>query len=413
MPTHKKPILFVLASAMIFGFLATASPAVAASSEQTLYSFCSGGSSCPDGGLPTGGVIFDTAGNLYGTVGLGGANSWGAVFELTPNGGKWTEQVIYSFCPISGCTDGSYPTSGVIFDTAGNLYGTTFSGGAYDKGTVFELMPNNGHWTEKVLHSFSGGNDGGGPEAGLVIDANGNLYGTTFFGGAYHGGMLFELISNNGTWTEKALHWFKRGGKEGEAPNSTPILDKSGNVYGTTAYGGIYGHGTVFELIPANGYWIEKALHSFNTNSKGGYAPSGAVILDGSGNLYGTTGGGGEYNGGTAFELIPSNGKWTLKVMIAFKPTKFSNVGPFGLVPGKSGNFYGITFSGGLYSNGSVFELIPNNGGWTEKLLFSFNHRTDAESPDSALVLDTSGNLYGMTEFGGTYNYGTVFEVSP
>jgi uncharacterized repeat protein (TIGR03803 family) len=413
MRNHKTLILFVVASAMMFGFLATASPAFAASSEQTLYSFCSGGSSCPDGGLPTGGVIFDTAGNLYGTVGLGGSYGSGAVFELTPNGGKWTERIVYSFCPNSGCTDGSYPTSGVIFDAAGNLYGTTFSGGAYDKGTVFELMPNNGTWTEKVLHSFTGGDDGGGPEAGLVIDANGNLYGTTFFGGAYRGGMVFELIPNNGTWTEKALHWFKINGKGGYAPNATPILDKSGNVYGTTAYGGIYGHGTVFELIPASGYWTEKALHSFNINSKGGYGPGGGVIMDTSGNLYGTTGGGGIYNGGTAFELIPSNGTWTLKVMIAFKPTKFSNPGPSGLILDKSGNFYGTTFDGGTYRNGSVFELIPNNGGWTEKLLFSFNHRTDAESPDSALVLDASGNLYGMTEFGGTYNYGTVFEVTP
>jgi len=399
---------------MMFVFLATASPAFAASSEQTLYSFCSGGSRCPDGGAPSGGLVFDAAGNLYGTVNIGGANAWGAVFELSPNGGKWTEQVIYSFCSNSGCSDGSYPASGVVFDTAGNLYGTTFSGGDYGGGTVFELMPNNGMWTEKVLHSFGEGNDGTGPEAGLVIDANGNLYGTTFFGGAYHGGMVFELMPNNGTWTEKALHWFKRDGEGGSYPNATPILDKSGNVYGTTAYGGNYRHGTVFELTPANRYWMEKALHSFNTDSKGGYAPTGGVILDGSGNLYGTTSGGGIYNGGTAFELFHSNGTWTLNVMIAFKPTKLEVPGPNGLVLGKSGNVYGTTFNGGVYSKGSVFELIPNNGKWTENVLFSFNDAADAPFwPDSGLVLDTSGNLYGTTSAGGTYNDGTVFEVTP
>jgi uncharacterized repeat protein (TIGR03803 family) len=259
MRNNKTLFLFVVACAVVFGFLVAPSPAFAAGSEQTLYNFCGSGDNCA-GILPFG-VIFDTAGNLYGTTAGGGANGWGTVFELIPNGGKWTEQTLYNFCSKSGCTDGSFP-AGVVFDTAGNLYGTTFSGGVYDRGTVFELMPNHGTWTEKVLHSFGGGNDGNGPESGLVIDASGNLYGTTFFGGAYHGGMVFELIPNNGTWTEKALHWFKDNGKGGSNPAATLVLDKSGNVYGTTPYGGIYGYGTVFELIPANGYWMEKVLHS-------------------------------------------------------------------------------------------------------------------------------------------------------
>jgi uncharacterized repeat protein (TIGR03803 family) len=413
MQNNKNSILFVVTAAVVFAFLSTASSAFAAGSEQTLYSFCStGGSSCTDGILPSGGVIFDTVGNLYGTVGFGGANGWGAVFELTPNGGKWTYQALYNFCPNSGCSDGSYPTSGVIFDRAGNLYGTTFSGGAYNGGTVFELTRNKGTWTEKVLHSFTGGNDGIGPEAGLVIDANGHLYGTTFFGGLYHGGMVFELIPNNGTWTEKALHWFKESGKGGSNPDASLVLDKSGNVYGTTPYGGIYGYGTVFELIPGNGFWMEKALHSFNMKSRGGYAPTAGVILDSSGNIYGTTSGGGTYNGGTAFELTPSNGIWNLNVLVAFKPGRFGPVGPSGLILDKSGNLYGATYEGGAYARGSVFELIPNNGTWIEKLLCSFNP-SDALSPDSGLILDAGGNLYGTTEFGGTHDSGTVFRVTP
>jgi uncharacterized repeat protein (TIGR03803 family) len=395
----KALFLFFAVCAVVFGSLATAPPAFAAGSEQTLYSFCSsGGSSCTDGILPSGGVIFDAAGNLYGTAGGGGANSWGTVFELTPNGGKWTEQTLYNFCSDSGCTDGGYPTSGVILDAAGNLYGTTFAGGAYNAGTVFELTPHNGTWTEKVLHSFTGGNDGTGPEAGLVIDA--------------HGGMVFELIPNNGTWTEKALHWFKERGKGGSNPDSSLVLDKSGNVYGTTPYGGIYDHGTVFELIPGNGFWMEKVLHNFNTKSRGGYPPTAGVILDSSGNIYGTTSGGGTYNGGTAFELTPSHGIWSLNVLVAFKPGRFGPVGPSGLVLDTSGNLYGTTYGGGAYARGGVFELTPNSGTWSEKLLFSFNPN-DAYSPDSGLILDASGNLYGMTEFGGKYNYGTVFEVTP
>jgi uncharacterized repeat protein (TIGR03803 family) len=410
--SHKKTLFtFVAVCAVVLVSLATAPPAFAGS-EQTLYSFCStGGSSCTDGILPTGGVIFDAAGNLYGTVGGGGASGWGAVFELTPNGGKWIYQALYNFCPNSGCSDGSYPATGVIFDTAGNLYGTTFSGGAYGAGTVFELTPNHGTWTEKVLHSFTGGNDGSGPEAGLVIDGNGNLYGTTFFGGAYHGGVVFELIPNNGTWTEKALHWFKENGKGGSNSYSSLVLDKSGNVYGTTPFGGIYGYGTVFELLPGNGFWTEKVLHSFNVKSRGGYQSTAGVILDSSGNIYGTTSGGGTYNGGTAFELTPSNGIWSLNVLVAFKPGRFGPVGPSGLILDTSGNLYGTTYNGGAYARGGVFELTPNNGTWMEKLLFSFNPSDGLLSPDSGLILDRDGNLYGTTEFGGAHDDGAVFRL--
>jgi uncharacterized repeat protein (TIGR03803 family) len=406
MRNNKKSILLVMSCAAVFGFLATASPAFAAGSEQTLYNFCNHGDNCA-GIFPSGGLIFDTAGNLYSTTSQGGTSNEGTVFELMPNGGVWTEQTLYNFCSAANCADGSSPYGGVIFDTAGNLYGTTLGGGAYGQGTVFELVNNNGTWTEKVLHSFTGGDDGGAPDAGLVIDAGGNLYGTTFSGGAYHSGTVFELIPNNGTWTEKALHWFKAGAK----PDCALVLDRSGNIYGTTADGGIYGYGSVFELIPANGHWIEKVIHSFNINSKGGYALFSGVILDSSGNLYGTTSRGGAFNGGTAFELTPGNGSWTLRILVAFKPIQSAPVELSGLILGKSGNLYGTTRFGGAHFYGSVFKLIPNNGTWSEKLLFSFN-QTDGEAPWN-VILDASGNLYGTTENGGTYGYGTVFEVTP
>jgi uncharacterized repeat protein (TIGR03803 family) len=409
MPNHKRLTLLAVTSAVVLGLLTTTPLAVAAS-EKVLHTFCSV-NGCLDGIQPNS-VILDAAGNLYGTTSGGGADHWGTVFELIPNNGMWTFSVLYSFCSASNCADGSYPV-GIAFDADGNLYGTTFSGGAYDAGTVFELIPNNGTWTEKVLHNFTSGDDGSGPEAGVILDSSGNIYGTTVYGGAYHGGMVFELIPNNGTWTEKALHWFKRNGKGGSVPLTGLTLDKSGNVYGTTVDGGIYGHGTVFELTPAKGYWEEKVLHSFNMNSKGGYAPSASVIFDNFGNLYGTNGGGGAYNGGTAFELLPNNNKWTLKVLIAFKQIRRGPVGPVGLALSKSGNLYGATVHGGAHAEGSVFELIPNNDGkWSERLLYSFEQGAGAW-PDSTLLFDASGNLYGTTELGGDQGDGTVFELTP
>jgi uncharacterized repeat protein (TIGR03803 family) len=405
----KKPLAVIVASfSVILGSLAITTPLRAEGTEKVLYSFCGAVDHCA-GFNSFYGVIFDTAGNLYGTTVAGGANDEGTVFELIPNGGVWTEQTLYSFCPRIKCADGS-DAGGVIFGAAGNLYGTTYTGGAYNHGTVFELVNNNGAWTEKVLHSFTGGNDGSGPVGGLVLDASGNLYGTTLFGGAYHGGTVFELMPNNGTWTEKALHWFREQGKGGFNPNTTLVLDKSGNIYGTTPNGGTYGHGIVFELMLSNGHWMEKPLHSFNMNSKGGYTPGG-VILDSAGNLYGTNSAGGLYGGGTAFELVPTDGTWTLKVLVAFKPNKFGPVGLLGLTLGKSGNLFGATGQGGTNGLGTVFELIPNKGTWSRKLVFSFNQ--DANEPVGWLTLDASGNLYGITHHGGTDGFGVVYEITP
>jgi len=195
---------------IVVGILTAASPAIAAPTEQVLYSFCSV-SGCADGNTPLAGLISDAAGNLYGTTPSGGSISncstgCGTVFELTPGaGGTWTETVLYSFCPANGCSDGAYPESGnLVFDAVGNLYGTTAFGGAYqsacgghDCGTVFELSPDGGgKWTETVLHSFGNGTDGREPLASLIFDAAGNLYGTTAFGGADAGGTVFELSEN-------------------------------------------------------------------------------------------------------------------------------------------------------------------------------------------------------------------------
>ena len=249
--------------------------------EQVLYSF----GYLPDGISPSGGLIFDTAGNLYGTTSQGGEYSsncnlgCGTAFELTPAaGGGWTHQVLHTF---TNNPDGALPSAGLIFDAAGNLYGTTSQGGTYPYGTVFELMPAaGGKWTEQVLHSFDY-TDGWLPSEVLVFDAGGNLYGTTAFGGTYNQGTVFELTPTvGGGWTEKALHNFNYSVSRADGwwPASGLIFDAAGDLYGTTYYGGISpnavstasGYGTAFELTPAGGSWTEKMLHSFNLNGTDG-----------------------------------------------------------------------------------------------------------------------------------------------
>jgi len=248
-----------------------------------------------DGIAPRAGLILDAAGNLYGTTDNGGTYNQGTVFELTPAaGGTWTEKVLNSF---GSGTDGVRPRGVLIFDAAGNLYGTTY-GDPYNQGTVFELTPAaRGTWTEKVLHTFGSGSDGTFPAAGLVLDAAGNLYGTTYEGGTYGLGTAFELTpAGGGTWTEKVLHHFGNG-TDGVYPLASLIFDAAGNLYGTTSYGGSYGGGTVFRLN-AQG---EVLLQNFSGTD--GANPVANLVLDTAGNPYGTTSLGGTSSEGTVFEI--------------------------------------------------------------------------------------------------------------
>jgi len=280
--------------------------------EKVLHSFNANGT---DGTGPADSLILDAAGNLYGTTWAGGgtgcSNGWGCgtVFQLAPGGGgTWTESVLYSFCPSSECTDGATPFASLIFDGAGNLFGTTSAGGnpicSSGCGVVFRLTMNSGGtWTEKVLHSFGKGKDAANPYASLIFDAHGNLYGTTYQGGTYNAGTVYQLTPGvGGTWTEKVLHSFGKG-TDGDNSYASLIFDKAGNLYGTTAGGGTLGAGTAFKLSPgAGGKWNETVLHNFN---QPGSAPEASLIFDASGNLYGTTTAGGTYGGGTVFEITP------------------------------------------------------------------------------------------------------------
>jgi uncharacterized repeat protein (TIGR03803 family) len=328
--------------------------------EKVLHNFNRNGT---DGYYPYASLIFDTAGNLYGTTVSGGAYNWGLVFELTPTaGGGWIEKALHSF--NNNGTDGNNPYSALIFDPAGNLYGTTLNGGAYNLGTVFELSPRaGGHWTEKILHNFANGIGGSGPYAALIMDAGGNLYGATPNGGAYSGGTVFELTPEGGGWKERVLHAFGNG-TDGAFPDAGVIFDADGNLYGTTVQGGTNAnyYGTVFELTPAaGGLWTETALHNFNQNGTDGQLPAASLIFDAAGNLYSTTVRGGAYQEGTIFELTPVvGGSWTETILYNFNNVDRNAFNPqTALIFDAAGNLYGTTAYGGIYAYGTVFEITP------------------------------------------------------
>lgn len=306
---------------------------------------------------PESALIFDAAGNLYGTASVG-ATFYGVVFQLSPTAsGEWTYEVLHRFA--DSVSDGGTPFGGLVFDAAGNLYGTTYVGGVWDKGTVFELSPTlTGEWRETLLHSFSGGADGRRPACTLIFDAAGNLYGTTFA----PKGTVFELSPQiGGGWTEQVLHTFGVGA-DAKNPDAGLIFDLAGNLYGTSKLGGVNDNGTVFELSPqAGGEWTEQVLHSFGKVDGG--LLHGPLVLDASGNVYGTTsrGGGAACRGlgcGTVFELSPTTGgEWTETTLYSFPNLHHGNVSSGGLIFDAAGNLYGTTGEGGAYNGGLVFEL--------------------------------------------------------
>jgi uncharacterized repeat protein (TIGR03803 family) len=291
-----------------------------------------------DGALPEAPVIRDAKGNLYGDTCRGGAYGWGTVFKVDTSG---NETVLHSF--NNGNGDG-WGNSGSLLLDKGNLYGTTYNGGANGYGTVFELSKNG---TETLLHSFAG-SDGAYPWlTGVIRDANGNLYGTTYQGGAYGYGTVFEL-SNSGQ--ETVLHSFAGGTTDGCYPIGTPVMDHLGNLYGTTNSCGSSNLGTVWKLSK-NG--TETLLHSF-AGSDGAY-PQASVIRDAKGNLYGTTQQGGTSGDGTVYEL---NKQGVVTMLYSFTGLN-GNYWVGDLIRDASGNLYGTTNGGGTYGYGMVFELTP------------------------------------------------------
>jgi uncharacterized repeat protein (TIGR03803 family) len=353
-------------------------------------------------GLPYSSLIFDHAGNLYGATWSGGAFGLGSVYELSPNGsGGWNETVLYSFCSAPNCADGARPGGPLVFDSAGNLYGITTFGGNNDCGgqeacgVVFELSPVGGSWTETVLYSFCpDGNcaDGWWPEGGVIVDPAGNLYGDSSLG-------AFELSPSGGGWTYQ-------------------IIYSSGGVYTMDAAGNLFGGAgsAVIELSPnGSGGWNPTTIYTFSSGGDGPHGSPGTLVVGQAGNLYGTTDSGGGFKVGTAFRLSPGANGWTEQTLYSFRPADKNGYPPYGgIVLDAAGNIYGTTGEGGEYGAGTVFELVAPTGkrAYTEKILWSFNGSSEGYYPTTGVILDSAGNLYGTTEYGGDQGGGVAYEVT-
>jgi uncharacterized repeat protein (TIGR03803 family) len=353
--------------------------------ETVLYSFSGG----LDGGYPEGGVIIDSAGNLYGTTEYGGAPYRGVVFKVDTAG---NETVLYTF---SGETDGNQPLSGLFRDSSGNLYGTTYSGGASGAGVVFKVDTLG---NETVLYSFTGGDDGGSPWAGVILDASGNIYGTTAFGGTDNAGVVYKLDT---TGHETVLHSFTFGADGGE-PLSGVVRDSAGDLFGTTFSGGLGGAGVVYKL---NTSGHETKLYSFTGGADGKFPSWAGVIRDSSGNFYGTTANGGTANAGVVFKLDTSGNE---TVVYSFPGTADGGDPYGGVVRDSAGNFYGTTQSGGASGSGMVYKLDTSGH---ETVLYTFTGGADGSQPYAGVVLDSAGNLYGTTYMGGTGFSGVIYKV--
>ena len=351
-----------------------------------------------DGATPNTPVILDAKGNIYGTALQGGTTNDGVVFKISAKG---KESILYSF---AAGNDGRRPEAGLVRDKNGNLYGTTNQGGSADQGTVFKLAPDG---TESVLHTFTGGSDGGFPQANLIIDKQGNLYGTATQGGSgcdIGCGTIFEVAAD-GSFT--TLHAFA-GASDGEYPMSWLVADAKGNLYGTAAAGGAHGFGTVFRLS-ARG--TLKVLYAFQGGTDGGGSQAG-LIRDSAGNLYGTTrNGGGTGCGtggcGTIFKLSPGGSE---TVLYAFSGGSDGAEPYGGVVADVSGNLYGTTIAGGSQQGlGVVFELLS---GGSLKVLHTFEGANDGAWPEAGVALDGTGSIYGTSYAEGPDGWGTVFKIS-
>ena len=423
-------------------------------SQSVLWSFAG---SSDDGENPEAGLLADKWGNFYGTTWFGGAEigpscyvgslGCGTVFEISPPAAgqtQWSERVLWSFGSLG---DGAVPSASLIADRSGNLFGTTSEGGECIAqagcGTVFELSPpaaGQTQWSESVLWSFSLA-DGSDPLASLIMDKRGNLYGTTAGGGTIGFGTVFELsppTAQQTQWNERVLWSFGVASDDGQQPQAGLIADKWGNLYGTTVGGGANangvgcassGCGTVFELSPPTGQqtqWSERVLWSFGASGDGAFPAASLLLAEQGGSLYGTTAvGGANVNPdtcagdgcGTVFELSPPTGQqtqWTERVLWSFGGDDDGTLPKASLIADKLGNLYGPTGAGGANDDGTVFELRPpylEYGAWTERVLWSFDN-DDGNYPAGSLIFDITGNLYGTTAVGGANNDGTAFKLS-
>jgi hypothetical protein len=419
---HLWPEIMALLLVFVVTTMTIAALPAQAQTFQVLHNFTGG----RDGANPLDGLTIDRNGNLYGTASAGGNqiygcdNSYGttgcgAVFELARSGAGWILRPLYDF---QGGNDSGNPGFGVVFGPDGALYSLTNGGGGcnddYMCGNVFRLAPPPTsctsficNWQETILHQFTGQPDGSLPASRVIFDSTGNMYGVTFFGGLYNGGVVYELSRNGSGWTENVIYSFNINGTNGEGfPGGQLAIDPAGDLYGAAGCSQMMGcfYGEVWQLQHSQGSWKLNALFQFNGGN--GYQPIG-VIRDSSGNLFGTTLGDGGNQSAAVYELSPSNGGWNY--------TQLYNYGGFGedstvaLAMDSAGNLYGAD---SITGDGYIFKLTRSGNGWTFSRLHSFSG-PDGAGATGQLVLDSAGNLYGTTAVGGAYGYGVIWEITP
>jgi uncharacterized repeat protein (TIGR03803 family) len=408
---------------VLLGFVFIAFETTLAQSYEVIYNFTGGA----DGAHPLTGMTVAGEQAFYGTTNDRGLD-WGTVFKFSRPAADWNLNTLFSFTPWNKTplygNGGTRTTAGITLGPNGGLYATTESGGNMSGcGAVYELVPSQNaffpQWSQRVVYQFGGNlgghHDGCGPNATVIFDHAGSIYGTTFQGGAYtYGGTVYKITPTPSGW-EEAVLWNFGDGSDGSQPFNSLIIDRSGNLYGTTTRGGQYNWGTVFELTPSPSGWTETILHDFQ-NEADGAVPYTGLISDQSGNLYGATVTGGENHGGTVFQLTRSGNSWIFQVLYAL-----TGGGPNqNLLIGSDGSLFGVTTGGGTYGHGSVFRLSPTVNGWAYGDLHDFQGPpNDGAYPWGGLVFDAHGEIYGTTDNGGLYDCdsgggcGIIFKLAP
>jgi uncharacterized repeat protein (TIGR03803 family) len=399
--------------------------AKSAPQEAVLYSFQGAPN---DGAFPQYGLSAGKAGVFYGATtnggrGCGRSLGCGVVFKLTPARGGYTESVLYRFPGHSD--DGVAPNGPLMIDDAGALYGTTGRGGAkHNGGVVFKLTPTpSGSYTETILHSFLGGSDGIEPKGPLLADHLGGIYGTTYAGGGacgvpYGCGTVYKLTPSRKSYSESILYRFKSG-SDAAGPSGGLIADATGTLFGTSDDGGYHGLGTVFKLTPGGSGYAESVIYRFGGPlEEDGMTPVGGLVLDQTGALYGTTYLGGSnrcvqrFGCGTVFKLTPSGANYVESVLYRFQ-RGLDGANPFAaLISDKAGALYGTTTKG-AYQRGTVFKLTPSGSGYSESILYRFRNQSgDGRNPYGGLLAGAGGALYGTTANGGSTGHGTAFKLT-
>ena len=405
--SHSTSKLFMISAAVaLLGCVAWA-----AGTPQIIYNFAGE----DDGEYLDSDLVIDNAGNLFGSSVQGGTFASGTVFQLTTTGTP-THTVLYNF---TGGTDGGEPYKGVTLDKHGNLYGTAVTGGGGSCeggcGVAYKLTNNGGTWTQSVIHQFTGGDDGSGPGSGLTLGSGGTLYGVTPTGGANGMGVIFQIKPiKDGTWKFKVIHTFT-GGDDGLGGSAGRLLLIGKTLYGVTTVGGANGLGVAYSLTLAKGKWQFTPIYAFKGTPDAGF-PYGSLSADSERNLYGTTYYDGKNNLGSVYRLAPQgDGTYKEKVLYSFKGGMDGSGSIGNLVFDKTGAIFGTTSAGGAACDcGVIFKMAKNaKGVWKESVTYRFTGTPDGAFLYNGMVGDSAGNFYGTTVRGGAGDDGSIYKFTP